>query len=109
VAVGGLFLHASDAASEFVTSAEFIAEHPSDLADARRSRGRRTTPAGGSLGTVKKSTATICPRWFCRKVLHVCDGIRFTVRRTRETVRSGTAIPSFRSAPYSHLTHHIAE
>src|ERR1039457_2574859 len=41
-----------------------------------------------TVGTVKKSIATISPRWFCRKVFQLCDGGRLTVRRMRETVRS---------------------
>ncbi len=39
---------------------------------------------------MKKSMATISPMWFCKKVFQVCDGGRFTVRKTRETVRSDT-------------------
>jgi hypothetical protein len=48
---------------------------------------------------VKKSIATISPMWFRKKVFQVCDGGRFTVRKTRETVRSETSIPSFPSSP----------
>ena len=47
-----------------------------------------------TVGTVKKSIATISPRWFWRKVFQVCDGGRLTVRRIRETVRSEILIPS---------------
>src|SRR5215467_14182342 len=50
-------------------------------------------------GTVKKSTATISPMWFGKKVLQVCDGGRLTVHNTRDTVRSETVIPSFCNSP----------
>src|ERR1039458_4321851 len=48
-----------------------------------------------TVGTVKKSVATISPMWFCRKVFQVCDGGRGMVRRMRETVRSETFDPEF--------------
>ena len=52
-----------------------------------------------SVGTAKKSTATVERRWFSRNVRHVCEG---GVRRrgiSREIVRSETASPSFNSSP----------
>jgi hypothetical protein len=48
---------------------------------------------------VKKSMATISPMWFCKTAFQVCDGGGFTVRKTRETVRSDSSIPSFRNSP----------
>ena len=52
-----------------------------------------------SVGTAKKSMATVEPRWFSRKVRQVCEG---RVRRrgiNREIVRSETSNPSFNNSP----------
>jgi len=52
-----------------------------------------------SVGTAKKSMATVEPRWFSRKVRKVCEG---RVRRrgiNREIVRSETSNPSFNNSP----------
>jgi hypothetical protein len=52
-----------------------------------------------SVGTAKKSMATVEPRWFSRNVRQVCEaGLR---RRdiNREIVRSETSNPSFNNSP----------
>jgi hypothetical protein len=52
-----------------------------------------------SVGTVKKSMATVEARWFWRNVRQVCEG---GVRRrgiSREIVRSDTSNPSFSNSP----------
>jgi hypothetical protein len=52
-----------------------------------------------SVGTAKKSTATVEPRWFLRNVRQVCDG---GVRRRGirwEIDRSETSDPSFNNSP----------
>ena len=48
---------------------------------------------------MKKSMATISPMWFCKKVFQVWDGGRFMIRKTLETARCETSIPSFRYSP----------
>jgi hypothetical protein len=52
-----------------------------------------------SVGTEKKSMATVEPTWFSRNVRQVCEG---GVRRrgiSREIVRSDTSNPSFNNSP----------
>jgi hypothetical protein len=52
-----------------------------------------------SVGTGKKSMATVEPTWFSRNVRQVCEG---GVRRrgiSREIVRSDTSNPSFNNSP----------
>jgi hypothetical protein len=68
----------------------------------RRSWARITTTnriRQVSVGTEKKSMATVEPRWFSRNVRQVCEG---GVRRrgiSREIVRSDTSNPSFNNSP----------
>ena len=52
-----------------------------------------------SVGTEKKSMATVEPRWFSRNVRHVCEGGDRRRRISREIVRSDTANPSFNNSP----------
>jgi hypothetical protein len=52
-----------------------------------------------SVGTEKKSMATVEPRWFARNVRHVCEGGDRRRRISREIVRSDTANPSFNNSP----------
>jgi len=69
----------------------------------RRRSWARTTKTNSirqvSVGTAKKSMATVEPRWFSRNVRQVCEGV---VRRrgiSREIVRSETSNPSFNNSP----------
>ncbi len=65
---------------------------------ASTTRTKRTRQC--AVGTVKTSIATRSRTWLVRTVRQVCDGgvRRFGIRR--ETGRSATSIPSFRSSPW---------
>lgn len=51
------------------------------------------------VGTAKKSTATVEPRWFFRNVRQVCEGGLRRRGIRREIVRSETSNPSFYNSP----------
>ena len=51
-----------------------------------------------TVGTVKKSTATICEAWLRRNVVHVCDVGRPDVGRYLRMVESETFSPSLSSS-----------
>ena len=55
-----------------------------------------------TVGTVKKSKATMASRWFAKNVRHRPAGspLRRVFCRCRATVRSETSNPSFRSSPW---------
>ena len=73
-----------------------------DMQDASPVVGRTTSTKRirqVSVGTEKKSMATVEPRWFARNVRHVCEGGDRRRRISREIVRSDTANPSFNNSP----------
>jgi glyoxylase-like metal-dependent hydrolase (beta-lactamase superfamily II) len=86
-----------EATRKYIRDFDRIASHTKTAVDSMTRKTNNTRK--GIVGTVKKSTATISPMWFFKNVLQVCDGGRLTVCRTRDTVRSDTAIPSLSSSP----------
>src|SRR5215469_4527929 len=52
------------------------------------------------VGTVKKSTETICERWFSRKVRQVCDGGLRQRTMYLLTLLSPMSMPSLSSSPW---------
>src|SRR5215831_1985473 len=53
-----------------------------------------------AVGTAKKSIETRSRTWLARNVCHVCEGGGRRCEISRDTVRSATSIPSFRSSPW---------